>query len=134
MKLTPQGPDQAVLVPALTTSHGPSGSFGAGGIFRSCGCPDSIRVMSGSAPVAVGLKGVWQSWQPEVSTMYLPRAALSTTVPVRFVGSAAWAGKVAIAPTMIDTMIAISRVQAASAAGRAPCFMVMVPFVEQGRG
>ncbi len=54
VKLTPQGPDQAVLVPATTTSHGPSGSFGAGGIFRSCGWPDSIR-----RHVGLGAVGAW---------------------------------------------------------------------------
>jgi hypothetical protein len=38
VKLTPQGPAQAVLVPAAIITHGlPGGSAGTGGIFRSCG-------------------------------------------------------------------------------------------------
>ena len=30
--------------------------------------------MSGRGPSAVIFHGVWQSWQPDVETMYLPRA------------------------------------------------------------
>ena len=30
--------------------------------------------MSGAGPFSVMCQGVWQSWQPEVFTMYLPRA------------------------------------------------------------
>ena len=41
------------------------------------GCPDSIRVISGSGPFSPIFQGVWQSLQPEVVTRYLPRASLS---------------------------------------------------------
>ena len=37
VKVTPHGPAQAVLVAATTTSQGPAGSFGAGGIFSDSG-------------------------------------------------------------------------------------------------
>src|SRR5687768_12059987 len=73
VKLTPHGPANAVLVAAIETSQG-SGWRGAAGIFTSAGWPDSARVMSGSGPLAPSTHGVWQSWQPEVDTMYLPRA------------------------------------------------------------
>ena len=43
----PHGPDHAVLVSLIETAQ-PGGSFGAAVIVMSCGCPDNIRVMSGS--------------------------------------------------------------------------------------
>ena len=57
-----------LFVAAATHSQGPSGSFGAGGITRSCGCPVSARVMSGSGPFGPSFHGVWQSLQPMVRT------------------------------------------------------------------
>jgi hypothetical protein len=38
------------------------------------GWPDNIRDISGSGPVGPIFAGVWQSWHPAVSTMYLPRS------------------------------------------------------------
>src|SRR5687768_6442056 len=77
VKLTPHGPDHAVLVAAAETIHGPTG-LGAGGSCRSAGCPGSARLMSGAGPFGVIAHGVWQSWQPEVVTRYLPLATLSS--------------------------------------------------------
>src|SRR5512139_721736 len=37
--------------------------------------------MSGSGPLSPIFHGVWQSWQPDVETRYLPRATLSTVAP-----------------------------------------------------
>src|SRR6187399_1113378 len=92
VKLTPQGPAQAVLVPAETIIQGPSGRAGTGGICRPSGWPDSIRVMSGSAPFGPAFNGVWQSMHAEVATRYLPRAALAAVVGLSL--SAACAGGV----------------------------------------
>src|SRR4030095_15798869 len=47
---------------------------------RFWGCPDSMRVISGSGPFGPPLKGVWQSLQPPIVTRYLPRSALSAVV------------------------------------------------------
>src|SRR5688572_28082409 len=74
VKLTPQGPAHAVLVAAAVITQGIAGA-GAGGITMSCGWPDSARVMSGAGPFGPITQGVWQSWHPEVLTMYLPRSA-----------------------------------------------------------
>ena len=68
VKLTPHGPAKAVLVAAPSHSHGPGGSAGGAGIFRSAGCPVSARVMSGSGPFGPIFSGVWQSLQPIVVT------------------------------------------------------------------
>src|SRR5688572_29215382 len=76
VKLTPHGPANAVLVAAIVTSHGSAGR-GAEDIFTSLGWPERARVMLGCGPFGPTTHGVWQSWQPEVETMYLPRAALS---------------------------------------------------------
>src|SRR5687768_15545814 len=76
VKLTPHGPDHAVLVPAAVTSHGPCGC-GAAGIDIASGWPDSMRVMSGAGPLGPGFHGVWQSLHPAIVTRYLPRATLS---------------------------------------------------------
>src|SRR5512134_306363 len=75
----PHGPAHAVLVAAAVMTHGAS-TFGAGGNTMSCGWPDSARVMSGSGPLGPITHGVWQSWQPDVVTMYLPRAIFSAVV------------------------------------------------------
>src|SRR5688572_5157554 len=77
VKLTPHGPDHAVLVAEAETIHGPLG-FGAGGSGKSAGCPESARVMSGCGPFGPTTHGVWQSWQPEVVTRYWPLATLSS--------------------------------------------------------
>ena len=77
VKLTPQGPVQAVLVPSMPPTQG-SGSAPGASITKSCGWPESARVMSGSGPFAPMIQGVWQSWHPEVSTRYLPMATGSS--------------------------------------------------------
>src|SRR5688572_8108327 len=74
VKLTPHGPDQAVMVPEAFIAHGPAGSAGAGGIFRSAGWPLSRREKSCSGPFGPILHGVWQSLQPPNQTRYSPRA------------------------------------------------------------
>ena len=43
-------------------------------IGNESGCPESIRDMSGSGPLAPIFKGVWQSLQPPTVTRYLPRS------------------------------------------------------------
>ena len=45
--------------------------------------------MSGRGPSAVIFHGVWQSWQPDVETMYLPRATSSSVGLAGAAGSAA---------------------------------------------
>src|SRR4051812_7650565 len=56
---TPHGPANAVFVAAPCQIHGLPGSiFGTGGSLTSCGCPLSIRVMSGSGPFGPILNGV----------------------------------------------------------------------------
>src|SRR5688572_13593077 len=75
VKLTPQGPDHAVLVAAAVMTHGPAEGGGSGSSIFS-GWPDSMRLMSGSGPAAPIFHGVWQSLQTEVITRYLPRATL----------------------------------------------------------
>ena len=60
----PQGPAQAVLVAEATTSQGPAGSAGAGGMASASGWPANRRVRSGSGPRGPFLSGVWQSMQP----------------------------------------------------------------------
>ena len=82
MKLTPHGPDHAVFVAEADTIHGPLG-FGAGGRLKSAGWPESARLMSGSGPLGPTFHGVWQSWQPEVVTRYLPLATFSSASACR---------------------------------------------------
>jgi hypothetical protein len=77
VKLTPHGPEKAVFVGAATMSQGPAGVTAGSVIERLSGWPDSMRLMSGSAPFGVGFHGVWQSLQPDVVTRYLPRATVS---------------------------------------------------------
>jgi hypothetical protein len=48
---TPHGPANAVLVADPTQSHGPLGSFGAGGMTSVSGCPENSRLLSGSSPL-----------------------------------------------------------------------------------
>src|SRR4030095_4075069 len=74
VKLTPHGPAHAVMVPAATIAHGPGGTAGAGGIFRSDGCPLSRREKSISGPLGPTFHGVWQSLQPPIPTRYSPRS------------------------------------------------------------
>src|SRR5688572_6243102 len=74
VKLTPHGPDQAVMVPGAFIAHGPAGSAGAGGILRSAGWPRSRREKSCSGPFGPIFHGVWQSLQPPNQTRYSPRA------------------------------------------------------------
>src|SRR3954452_23022956 len=69
----PHGPANAVFVAAPVHIHGPLCS-GAGGSTNCDGCPDSMRVMSGSGPRGPIFSGVWQSLQPAIWTMYLPRS------------------------------------------------------------
>src|SRR5690349_9759655 len=83
----PHGPAKAVLVAAVDTIHGPAG-FGGGGNWSAAGWPESMRVMSGSGPLGPITHGVWQSLQPEVVTMYLPRATLSASGCCATAGSA----------------------------------------------
>ena len=50
-------------------------------LITSCsGCPDSIRVMSGSGPFGPIFSGVWQSLQPPMVTRYWPRAIRAGSV------------------------------------------------------
>src|SRR5688572_12813348 len=84
----PHGPDHAVLVAAAATIHGPAG-FGGGGSASPAGCPESMRVKSGSGPLGPSTHGVWQSLQPEVVTRYLPRASLSAAGSWASAGTAA---------------------------------------------
>src|SRR5262245_29385350 len=74
VKLTPQGPAKEVIVAAAVQPHGPAGNVGAGGIVSCCGCPLSIRDMSGSGPFGPSFHGVWQSLHPPNETRYCPRA------------------------------------------------------------
>src|SRR5918997_4893164 len=78
-KLTPQGPETAVMVDAVAAIHGSDKATGAL-MMKSCGWPDSARVMSGSGPFGPILNGVWQSWQPDVETMYSPRLTCASGV------------------------------------------------------
>src|SRR6188768_156598 len=77
VKLTPHGPLNAVLVAAVTVIHAPLARF-TGGMTKSCGCPESMRVMSGSGPCAPIFHGVWQSLQPMILTRYEPRATFGS--------------------------------------------------------
>src|SRR5262245_30551627 len=74
VKLVPQAPANAVLVTPPLHVHGPDG-FGAGGMTRSAGWPESSRDMSGSGPLGPSFQGVWQSLQPMARTRYAPRWA-----------------------------------------------------------
>src|SRR6185503_10701867 len=74
VKLTPHGPDQAVMVPEAFIAHGPGGRAGAGGITRPAGWPLSLREKSCSGPFGPIFHGVWQSLQPPNHTRYSPRA------------------------------------------------------------
>src|SRR5262245_55320258 len=75
VKLTPHGPECAVLVGAEATIHCSEVSE-AGAVITNCsGWPDSMRDMSGSGPVGPILSGVWQSLQPPTVTRYSPRAS-----------------------------------------------------------
>src|SRR5512140_2958584 len=70
------GVDHAVSVTAPAAIHGIS-IFG-GGITRFSGCPESMRVISGSGPFGPIFRGVWQSLQPTIVTRYFPRSARET--------------------------------------------------------
>src|SRR5262245_11118818 len=76
VKLTPQGPANAVLVADEWPIHGPCAG-GAGGITTAAGWPVSARVMSGSGPLGPIVHGVWQSLQPIVLTRWAPRSTLA---------------------------------------------------------
>jgi hypothetical protein len=76
VKLTPQGPDQAVNVDDIPPIHGSATVAGAV-TAMSCGCPDSIRDMSGSGPPGPIINGVWQSLQSPIVTKYSPRFTCS---------------------------------------------------------
>src|SRR5262245_65936086 len=77
VKLTPHGPDHAVVVAVVVTSHGASGTRAAVFTTTLSGWPDSMRLKSGSGPFSPIFSGVWQSLQPAIVTRYLPRATLS---------------------------------------------------------
>src|SRR5688572_27665635 len=77
VKLTPHGPDHAVMVPEAFIAHGPGGRAGAGGITRSAGWPLSLREKSCSGPFGPIFHGVWQSLHPPNHTRYSPRAIRS---------------------------------------------------------
>src|SRR5262245_8259459 len=72
VKLIPQGPANAVFVAAPAQAHG-AASAGGGGSFTSCGCPLSMRLVSGSGPLAPIFIGVWQSLHPMILERYRPR-------------------------------------------------------------
>src|SRR3954471_11858032 len=73
VKLTPQGPANAVFVAAVWPIQGPDGG-GAGGSTKSDGWPVNARVTSGSGPLGPIFQGVWQSLQPIVFTRWAPRS------------------------------------------------------------
>ena len=85
MKLTPQGPAQAVKVPATLPAQGPDGG-GAAGIARPSGWPESIRERSCSGPFGPIFHGVWQSLHPPIVTRYSPR--FTTALPADGFGAA----------------------------------------------
>jgi hypothetical protein len=126
VKLTPHGPDQAVMVAPMVANHGPGGSFGAGGMTSGSGCPDNMRSMSRTGPVAVILKGVWQSWQPPKFTRYLPRsifAAALVSFPPPFGPAVAGRANAALA-TAIVTRAPVRVIEI--------FVMVLCPFVPVG--
>src|SRR5688572_57788 len=93
VKLTPQGPAQAVIVFDATAPHGPSGArAGPPVIATSCGWPESMRVMSGSGPRGVIVHGVWQSLHTMIFTRYSPRATWGLVAAARSVMAGAGDG------------------------------------------
>src|SRR5215213_8855474 len=72
VKLTPQGPDQAVSVGEAAAVHG-CASFAGASMRMSCGWPESARFMSGAGRSGPMTSGVWQSWQRPMVTRYSPR-------------------------------------------------------------
>src|SRR3982751_4478485 len=100
VKLTPHGPAHAVFVADETTSQGSAGSLGTAGITSASGWPESIRLASGSGPLAPIFSGVWQSPQAPVVTRYSPRltagegsaacAVDDRTMPATRVATARW--------------------------------------------
>src|SRR4029450_7667490 len=89
VKLTPHAPDHAVFVCAPATTHGPGGNFAGCAITMLSGCPESMRLMSGSGPAGPTCHGVWQSLQALVVTKYLPRAILAASPSAARAGSVA---------------------------------------------
>src|SRR4029450_13873796 len=79
----PHGPAHAVKGPIPANSQGPLIGGGGGSVILA-GCPDSMSDMSGSSPSGPILWGVWQSWQPAISTRYLPRATTAALAPACF--------------------------------------------------
>src|SRR6185436_10328083 len=61
VKLVPHGPENAVIPPDPAQTQDPCPSAGAGATASFSGCPDSIRVRSGSGPFGPSTWGVWQS-------------------------------------------------------------------------
>src|SRR5512135_545167 len=75
VKLTPQGPDQAVMVAEKAPIQGGPAGAADETTLSASGCPESQRLMSGMGPDGPILSGVWQSAQPVDFTRYSPRAA-----------------------------------------------------------
>src|SRR3982751_5146546 len=72
--VTPQGPANAVLVALPAHTQSPCASTSGLISFTFCGCPESMRDMSGSGPWGPIVMGVWQSLQPVMDTRYRPRS------------------------------------------------------------
>jgi hypothetical protein len=125
-----------VLVAADVISQGPGGNFGAGGMTSDSGCPDSMRLMSGSGPFGPILNGVWQSWQPEVFTRYLPRAARSgvAAVAAPLASASAASSGAAGSPRAAPTPMAASSRADAAVEMKWRFIMGVSPSVRTGRG
>ncbi len=85
-KLTPHGPEKAVMLISPAQAHGGISITGRS-IFIAAGWPESMSDISGSGPCGPIFHGVWQSLQPMAVTRYLPCATdgAETCVAVAFV-------------------------------------------------
>src|SRR6476661_2289417 len=97
----PHGPAHAVNGPMPANIQGPL-IWGGGGKAMADGCPESMSDMSGSGPSGPILWGVWQSWQPLMSTRYLPRATMAALAPAGF-AAATFFGAAGAVPACADT-------------------------------
>src|SRR5688572_13831189 len=98
-KLTPHGPENAVLVGAMATPQVSDFSCAGDVIGICCGWPESGRLMSGPGlPSGWMIHGVWQSWQPPMVTRYLPRWTCSVREKRAVCGAAT--GREALAATI----------------------------------
>src|SRR5262245_9142485 len=64
--VTPHGPAKAVLVALPAQTQSACGFTSGRMTFTFCGCPESMRDVSGSGPFGPILNGVWQSLQPVI--------------------------------------------------------------------